>query len=68
MIGPIFEHVEDFIVTQKKPLGEFSEQVVEAAHQKLDKIWQFYIVKMIETEAHGLAFEKCLNHFNSMSM
>ena len=54
--------------TQKKPLGEFSEQVVEAAHQKLDKIWQFYIVKMIETEAHGLAFEKCLNHFNSMSM
>ena len=64
----IFEHVEDFIETQGKPLGEFSEQVVEAAHQKLDKIWQFYIVKMIETEDHGLAFEKCLNHFNSMNI
>ena len=31
----ILEHVDDFIVTQKKPLGEFSEQVVEAAHQEL---------------------------------
>ena len=57
----IFEHVEDFIETQGKPLGEFSEQVVEAAHQKLDKIWQFYIVKMVETENHGLAFQKCVN-------
>ena len=44
-----------------QPLGEFSEQVVEAAHQKLDKIWQFYIVKMVETEDHGRAFEKCDN-------
>ena len=64
----IFEHLEDFIETQRKPLGEFSEQVVEAAHQKLDKIWQFYIVKMVETEDHGLAFEKCVNHFNSMNV
>ena len=64
----IFEHVEDFIETQGKPLGEFSEQVVEAAHQKLDKIWQFYIVKMVETENHGLDFQKCVNHFNSMNV
>ena len=64
----IFELVEEFIETQKKTLGEFSEQVVEAAHQKLDKIWQFYIVKMVETKEHGIAFEKCLNHFNSMNM
>ena len=48
--------------------NKFSEQVVEAAHQKLDKIWQFYIVKMVETEDHGLAFEKCVNHFNSMNV
>ena len=60
--------LRDIKETQKKPLGEFSEQVVEAAHQKLDKIWQFYIVKMIETEDHGLAFQKCINHFNSMNM
>ena len=51
-----------------QPLGEFGEQVVEAAHQKLDKIWQFYIVKMVETEDHGRAFEKCVNHFNSMNI
>ena len=43
-------------------------EVVEAAHQKLDKIWQFYIVKMVETEDHGRAFEKCVNHFNSMNV
>ena len=67
----IFEHVTElylFIETQKKPLGEFSEQVVEAAHQKLDKIWQYYIVKMVDTEKHGVAFEKCLNHLNSLNM
>ena len=44
-----------------QPLGEFSEQVVEAAHQKLDKIWQFYIVKMVETEDHGRVF--CAAHY-----
>ena len=64
----IFDHLEEFIIRKNRPLGEFSEQVVEAAHQKLDKIWQFYIVKMVETEAHGLAFKKCVNHFNSMNM
>ena len=47
-----------------QPLGEFGEQVVEAAHQKLDKIWQFYIVKMVETEDHGRAFEKCKDGCN----
>ena len=41
---------------------------VMTAHQKLDKIWQFYIVKMVETEDHGRAFEKCVNHFNSMNI
>ena len=51
-----------------QPLGEFGEQVVEAAHQKLDKIWQFYIVKMVETEDRRRAFEKCVNHFNSMNV
>ena len=37
-------------------------------HQAHSAHSQFYIVKMIETEDHGLAFEKCLNHFNSMNM
>ena len=64
----IFAHLEDFIDRQKRPLGEFSEQVVEAAHQKLDKIWQWYLVKMVESEVHGDQFLKCVNHFNSMNI
>ena len=36
--------------------------------RKLDKIWQFDIVKMIETENRGIAFKKYLNHFNSMNI
>ena len=61
----IFTHLEQFIERQKKPLGEFSEQVVEAAHQKLDQIWQWYCVKMVEREKTGSQFLKCINHFNS---
>ena len=59
----IFSHLEDFIERQKRPLGEFSEQVVEACHQKLDKIWQWYCVKNVESEIHGENFEKCINDF-----
>ena len=60
------DHLEEFIERQGKPLGEFSEQVVEAAHQKLDKIWQNYLVKMVKTEKHGEQFLKCINKLNSM--
>ena len=64
----IFDHLATFIDRQKSPLGEFSEQVVEAAHQKLDKISQWYIVKMVESEKHGKKFLDCINHFNSMNI
>ena len=64
----IFSHLEDFIERQQRPLGEFSEQVVEACHQKLDKIWQWYCVKNVESEIHGGNFEACINDFNSMNM
>ena len=40
----IFDHLEEFIERQGRPFGEFSEQVVEATHQKLDKIWQWYLL------------------------
>ena len=59
---------QDFIKRQQRPLGEFSEQVVEACHQKLDKIWQWYCVKNVESEIHGENFEACINDFNSMNM
>ena len=58
----IFTHLEQFIERQKKPSGEFSEQVVEAAHQKLDQIWQWYCVKMVEREKTGSQFFKCINN------
>ena len=32
------DYLADFIERQKRPLGEFTEEVVEAAHQRLDKI------------------------------
>ena len=64
----ICDNLEDFVERQKKPLGEFSEEVVESAHQRLDKIWQWYIVKMVETESHGNKFLACVNHFNSMNI
>ena len=49
----ITSHLADFIERQKRPLGEFTEEVVEAAHQRLDKIWEWYCVKMVEKESHG---------------
>ena len=64
----ICDHLEDFIERQKKPLGEFSEEVVEAAHQRLDQIWQWYIFKMVEKENHGTNFLACVNHFNSLTI
>ena len=64
----IFEHVEEFIERQKRPLGEYSEQVVEAAHQKLNQIWEWYTVKDVESELHGENFLKCINHFNTFNI
>ena len=63
-----FSHLEEFICRQGRLLGDFSEQVVEAAHQKLDKIWQWYLVKMVEKEEHGDNFLRCINHYNSINI
>ena len=52
----------------KKPLGEFSEEVVEATHQKFDTVWKFYEVKDVESEVHGEIFYRAIVHFNSFSV
>ena len=44
------------------------EEVVEAAHQRLDKILEWYCVKMLEKEIHGTKFLSCINHFNSLNI
>ena len=64
----IFDHLEEFIIRKNRPLGEFSEQVVEASHQKLKQIWEWYIVKDLESESHGENLLKCINHFNSFNV
>ena len=46
---------------------DVGEEVVEAAHQRLDQIWQWYLVKMVEKESHGTNFLECVNHFNSLN-
>ena len=42
--------------------------VVEDARQKLDKIWQWYSVKCVESAKHEENFEKCINDFNSVNI
>lgn len=34
----IFDYLDEFIIRKNRPLREFSEQVVEASHQKLKQI------------------------------
>ena len=60
----IFEHVPYFIEKHKKPLGEFSEEVVEATHQKFDTVWSSYKVKDVESEIQGENFDRAILHFN----
>ena len=64
----IFEHVPHFIKKHKKPLGEFSEEVVEATHQKFDTVWKCYEVKDVESEVHGENFYRAIVHFNSFNV
>ena len=64
----IFYHLEEFSIRKNRPLGEFSEQVVESSHQKLKQIWEWYIVKDLESESHGENLLKCINHFNSFNV
>ena len=64
----IFDHLEEFLSKRNRPLGEYSEQVVEASHQKLKQIWEWYHVKDLESEKHGENLLKCINHFNSFNI
>ena len=61
-------HVQQTIQRTGKALGEFSEQVVEATHQKFNTVWQWYKVKNLECIYHGLNFFKAVNHFNSFNI
>ena len=64
----IFTHVEQQILRTGRALGEFSEQAVEACHQKFKVIWEWYKVKDVECEEHGKQFYKSVNHFNAFNI
>ena len=49
----LIEHLRQVIERTGKSLYFSSEQVVEAAHAKFDKIWQRYKVTHLERDSHG---------------
>ena len=51
-----------------KSLYFSSEQVVEAAHAKFDKIWQRYKVTDLERDSHGDKLRNCVVNFNTKSI
>ena len=51
-----------------KSLYYSSEQVVEAAHAKFDKLWQRYKVLDLEKESHGKQLLKYVVDFNSKNL
>ena len=61
----VFEHLILVIEQKKQGLGEWSEEVVEACHQKFDEIWRNYTVKNPHSEKHGDNFYRAVLHFNA---
>ena len=43
----LVDHIPQFILKTGKPLGEFSEQVVESCHQKWARLYKWYAVKEV---------------------
>ena len=62
----IFNHIEDFIVTVGKPLGEFSEQELENAHSAFEKIWARYKVKNLKSNHYAPNYLKAVLTFNAI--
>lgn len=57
-------------LTKCHPLYNFisqNEQVLETGHQKFNKVYEWYKVKDVTKEKHGIKMLRCLNHFNSFN-
>ena len=61
----MIRHVPEFIERHKKPLGQFSEQVVESCHSKFDKLFKSYCIKDIHHDNYLAQLYKSVMHFNS---
>lgn len=61
----MIRHVPDFIEMHKRPLGQFSEQVVESTHAKFHQLFQSYSIKDIHHTHFLDRFYRAIMHFNS---
>ena len=64
----LIEHLPQVIERTGKSLYFSSEQVVEAAHAKFDKIWQRYKVTDLERDLHGDKLRNCVVDFNTKNI
>ena len=60
-------HVPDYIVFSKIPLGQTSDQLIEAMHQYVNRrfLGSRYTVNNVENESHGEKLLKGTHHINS---
>lgn len=58
-------HVPEFIQQQGKPLGQFSEQVVEHCHAKFDRLFNSYRMKDINHPGYLNKLYRAIMHFNA---
>ena len=64
----IIEHIPQVIERTGRSLHLSSEQVVEAAHAKFDKVWQRYKVNDLERDFHGEKLRNCVVDFNTKNL
>ena len=64
MIYVVFHHIKDFVNRHMSPLGIYSEQVVEAAHQNFSHHRQRY-KQLPSHPGYALRFKNCLLDYNS---
>ena len=64
------DHIKDYVDLTNKPLGRRTDQTIEAAHQFMNKrmVRSQYVVKDIESAAHGLKLYCCVLHINSYNI
>ena len=64
----IFTHLETFLDEMQRPLGEYSEQALEACHSKFNTVWQRYAVKSISSANYGNRYLSAVLDFNSSNI
>ena len=66
----IESHLKYYFDSTKKPLGAYTDQLVESMHQHTEKIFSRsnYHVKDIESDIHGEKLEAGVHHLNSYNL